>query len=201
MTALILLSEWEKSQIEFWKRIAGYPGYDVSSFGRVRSYWVKRLRKGRIGFYSEIDAVPHLRKLNLKEDGYLWIGLPQKHKRTRKTFYVNRLVATAFLPNPENKVQVNHKTGVQGDNRVDNLEWNTRSENINHAYRHGLKVAPSGDEWLSARSHLTLTPDKVREIRRRVAAGEMQKDVAKDFNVRPGAICRVMSGQRWGHVS
>jgi len=60
----------------------------------------------------------------------------------RKNFYIHKLVAEYFIENPLNKDQVNHKDGNKNNNSIDNLEWCTASENINHAYRIGFKKAP-----------------------------------------------------------
>lgn len=70
--------------------------------------------------------------------GYLTVGLYKKCKH--KVFRVNRLVAEAFIPNPENKPEVNHKDTNKENNHVSNLEWNTRSENQIHAYENKLQI-------------------------------------------------------------
>jgi hypothetical protein len=71
--------------------------------------------------------------------GYALFSLSKNGKT--KTIMAHRLVAQAFLPNPKNKKTINHINGIKTDNRVDNLEWNTHSENITHAFRTGLKMA------------------------------------------------------------
>lgn len=114
---------------EAWKDIAGYEGlYQVSNFGRVKSL-------GRIDrFNKKWDArilIPHCVGKN-----YLAVGLCKDG--VVKSRRVHRLVAEAFIPNPQGKPQVNHKDGNKGNNFASNLEWSTNSENQIHARKTGL---------------------------------------------------------------
>lgn len=121
---------------EIWKDIEGYKGiYQVSTLGRVKSV-------GRILSYKnhqdreQKETIMH----PYKSRDYLGIVLYSCGKR--KSFLVHRLVADTFIPNIENKEEVNHKNGNKHDNRVENLEWVTHSENNLHCYQ-VLKRKPS----------------------------------------------------------
>lgn len=110
---------------EVWKPVAGYEGlYEVSNIGRVRGI----RRSGCTGepLKGQIDI-----------HGYVDVML--RGNKTYKHWKVHRLVAIAFIPNPEGKRTVNHIDGNKQNNNVENLEWMTHGENHRHAYRIGLK--------------------------------------------------------------
>lgn len=116
--------------MEQWKPIKGFEDYEVSDAGRIRSldHYVKngvgfRIVRGRI-----LKLIPD-------KNGYYMIGLKRGGKHFPKK--VHRLVAEAFISNPESKPQINHKNFVKTDNRVSNIEWVTQSENMLHSYRNG----------------------------------------------------------------
>ena len=104
---------------------------------------------------------------------------------------VHRLVAKAFLPNPEGKGEVNHKNGIKYDSRAVNLEWVSRGEN----QIHGSKVLFNmvGEKALAAK----LTWSQVDEIRKRLAAGEKVESLRIAFGVSFTAIYRIRSGRTW----
>lgn len=96
-------------------------------------------------------------KFSINADGYPIVGLLKDRIQTQ--FFVHRLIAIEFVPNPNNKPFVNHKDGVKTNFHPDNLEWVTCSENMRHAYKLGLQVGygVSGEEHGKARLTLDLT--------------------------------------------
>lgn len=123
---------------EVFKDVLGYEGlYQVSNYGRVKS--LKRENIFYCGLRKEFLKRPVKEKIlsfNKSNRGYLQVCLTKNGKY--RTYTVHRMVAIAFIPNKNNKSQVNHKDGNKENNRVDNLEWCSPKENSNHAFKTGL---------------------------------------------------------------
>jgi len=125
--------------MEIWKPVKGFAVYEVSNRGRIRSLDKSVLS----GIKHNTHTIKYGRTLkqSLKRSGYFAVMLYTSE--SRKTMSVHRLVAKMFLANPDNKPHVNHVNGVKTDNRSNNLEWCTPVENMQHAWRTGLKQPPT----------------------------------------------------------
>lgn len=166
---------------EKWKWINGYKEhYQISNFGRVKSF-----QKNKIKILKPI----------LNRTGYLQILLYKYGER--KSFQIHRLVAQAFIPNPENKPEVNHKYGVKLDCYFENLEWSTSSENSQHAYDMGL--TKSGENHYKAK----LTNEEIKWIRENYKPRDKEfgkTALADKFNVSLKTIFNVIHGRRYKNV-
>ena len=107
--------------MEIYRNVKGFEfTYSISNYGKVLSRYKNNIRKAQI-----------------HEDGYLVLLLCVN--RIRYTKYIHRLVAEAFIPNPNNLPEVNHNNGNKLDNNIENLEWCTHKENVIHSYETGLQ--------------------------------------------------------------
>lgn len=111
---------------------------------------------------------------------------------TRK---VHRVVAEHFIPNPENKPQVNHINGIKADNRIENLEWCTAKENVQHSML--LKTYLLGTQRFNAK----LNNNDVADIRRLHTEGVAGNKIARIYNVTPGTIRAAVNRKTWKHVA
>ena len=132
-----------KQTIEIWKDIPGYEGiYMVSTFGNIKSLdryviksnGVRQLKHGK------------LLESQFNQDGYLQCKLCKDGKH--KTVRVHRIVASVFIPNPDNLPEVNHKDCNRSNNHIENLEWATHKENVVYSTNLGHYKKPIGkDNW------------------------------------------------------
>lgn len=159
---------------EFWKDIKGYEGvYRVSNLGRVKSL-------------DRIDSSGKKRSGRMMKPGYVGKGYLQIQLHINgkpKHFRVNRLVAQAFLPNTDNKPQVNHIDEDKTNNRIDNLEWTTSTENINFGSRNS-KVAKANSKPIKV-----IYRDNTYEL------WDSATEFAKEFGISQGYINDVLRGR------
>lgn len=160
---------------EIWKPVPDYPAYEVSNFGRVKSF-----KQGKQRILKPI----------LKY-GYFYVMLYKVNKS--KQISVHRLVAQLFIPNLDNKPEINHIDGNKQNNHVSNLEWCTSSENERHAVVIGL--IKRGEEHHKAK----LTNQQARYIRDN-PDGLSQQKLGKIFGVEQTTIGLIQRGETYKHV-
>lgn len=166
---------------EIWKDISGYEGYyQISNLGRL-----KRIKSGR---GTTANGVVN---------GYL---NNQGYRRMRlsindisKCIFAHRLVAEHFIPNPNNKKEVNHLNGNKDDNRVSNLEWATPSENMKHAFNTGIRTQRG-----SCNPRSKLSESQVLSI---YSSSVNNRALSQEYGVNVCTINDIKSGRNWNHLT
>lgn len=176
-----------------WRPVKGWEGkYEVSNTGLVKS--LARVSKRKDG--HEFSLRERILWTRLNQLGYEVAGL----SNPTLGIIVHRLVAEAFIPNPENKRTVNHKDCDKTNNHVSNLEWCTHLENIRHAYENGLyhnRVVRRGDEH----SNRKLSTEIVLDIMKELQLGTLPRTLGEKYGVNRRTICAIKIGQIWSHVT
>jgi len=176
----------ENLENEVWKDVVGYEGiYFISDLGRIKSTYKNHRFIDKSGIKSP------------KTTKYGYFGIELIKNKIHKHYAVHRLVAIAFIPNPDNLPQINHIDGNKKNNRIENLEWCNASMNGLHAYKMGLSTPVRGD----ANRNSKLDEDKVRLIRKLYYEDKLgQITIAKMLNVNKNAISGVITWRTWFYV-
>lgn len=168
---------------EIWKPIQNYDGiYEVSNLGNIKSLNYRKSGKESI------------LKQGIIRNGYKDVAL-WNHGIVKYPM-VHRIVAIAFIPNPNNLPQVNHKDGNKSNNHVGNLEWCTSSENHRHALKEGLRVPPC----LKGEKHgqSKITNKQAIEI---FHTKGLQREIAKQFGISRDIVSNIKTGRCWKHLN
>jgi len=178
------------NQDEQWCIVPGLEHlYEASTLGKIRN--VERYVETYQGFRKLSKTI---RKPFSNGKGYMSVCISSKPRRNE---YVHRMVAKAFIPNPDNKKEVNHINGIKNDNRAINLEWCTPEENKEHAVR--MNLMPKGE--MSANS--VLTDSQVIAILRlhRINPDFNRTAVGRKLGVADSTIIKIIKRTRWKHIS
>lgn len=166
--------------MEIYKKIKGFDNYEISNYGNVKSLIVNSP-----GTFTSIEY--NLKRL-IRNNGYEYYSLKNNNNKFKK-LSIHRLIAEAFIENKENKLCVNHKNGIRNDNRIENLEWVTYSENSFHGYNSNGRINPRRN----------LTENEVIEIKKELINYKygMGLYLAKKYNVSKWIISLIKNNKTY----
>lgn len=177
--------KWILEKGEKFKPVPGFNGlYEISNYGAL-----KRLPSGKIGAKRSVTiGYP---QGSFSHKGYRVYKLYSYTQDKVQTLPAHRLVARAFLPNPNNLPQVNHKDGNKLNNHVDNLEWCDNTFNINHAILNGLQ------DNRGEKSGVNKYPEKLIRLVLETRETIRPSEFAKTHGLTTSYVCNIRAGRRW----
>lgn len=163
--------------------------YEASNYGRIKSLGIYHGKTNN--FFNK----PHILKAKNNCNGYLMYSLANYGKVNYVS--AHRIIASTFLIKNVSQIQVNHKDGNKHNNRIDNLEWCTRSENIKHAYNNGLKISKGVSMPKEKNPNSKYTEREINDIRNKRKQGYTLKKLAIEYNTYESYICRICKKNFW----
>lgn len=162
------------------KKIPNHSNYSVTPDGRVFTH------KQRSGWITGATDRLGYKRLNATDDS-----------GSRSNLYVHRAVATAYLPNPDNKPHVNHKDNNPSNNHVDNLEWCTAAENRAHAAKQNRLPRLQGE----TNGHAKYSDSLIKKIRKLYESGKYtQMDIKREFGIPQPTVSVIVRREQWRHI-
>ena len=171
---------------ENWKAIPGFPAYEVSNYGQVRSFWGGPPRRRFLA-----DAPQRILSPLSDKKGYLYVGLYKNNKKHR--FFIHQLVLLAFIgPCPEGH-ETCHNDGIKLNNQLSNLRWDIPANNYADVRKHGSKKGMK-------HPNSKFTDTRVIQIREMVAQGKTYKEVSRTLGINYNSIKYIASYRGWTHI-
>ena len=186
--------EYIKIDGEIWKTIKGYSNFQISNKGRVKS--VSR----KIRFVHAVTGEEHFRQtkdviLKLIKDkrGYYSVSLRGDDGLISR-LKIHRLVAEAFIPNPNDYKIINHIDGIKSNNCSENLEWCNHQQNMAHSILNGLSIF--GERHCKAK----LTNEFVELLKIKMALGFNDCELSREYGISSKSISAIRCGRKWKHI-
>lgn len=131
----------------------------------------------------------------------IWFVTDLNKNKNQKTILIHRLIAQTFIPNSENKLEVNHIDGNKQNNNIENLEWCTKSENHKHAFKIGLCKPNNikGDDHSCSKLN-SFQVKKIKKIFKNNNIWGLKTKIAKEKNISPCTISDIIYGRSWKHI-